>query len=438
MPIDSDTQTTIDVNGNTVLTTQLYDGMGNPAGLDTRYISPTGESLGGLITNPTTNSITSFDSTGTVTTTPMSAGTQTQTTAANSNATASITNNQPFDMSTATSDAASTAGARFLFQNSGDNNNGYIIFYYKAAPYVVLFQGLPDNISEGREASYQDINIAKRMEPLLIYQFSSFRHVSFDLTFGVNNNKDAKDLYTLMSLIRRSVMPTQRGVPMFCKINLGGWILNMCPTELGFERDDYTNDLLNCMVAGYTITPSKERLYDPATFGNIQNASAINWSAEKIPAKVSIRLDLKVFQQVVWSGVNIVGPGANVEKDETSTTLPPLNSTTSTAAASSIPRPGDANFVDPTQPIAEQCDTTTPGTETPAQVQARLFAESQSGFQNHPTTPTAPTVNTQSVSTITPNAGGAGSIGSNDIRSTADDGEAEAIALLNATNTFGV
>ena len=388
MPIGSST-TNIDMNGNTVTTTVYVDNEGNTTSVNTSIVSPTGEYLGGNTVDYINNTLKNF--------TPIpgtaGAGVDVDTSTLSPDPSqASATNNYP----TISDDSSSllqgggielqshlnsegtqpgadvnksgqpqdssinngtSKGKRILFSSSGTDSNGKLIFYYNATQYIVYLQAVPENITESREATFSPINIAKRMEPVLVYQYSGFRKVSFNMTFGVFSPQDATDLYTFMSLVRRSVMPTQRGIPMYIRVNLGAWMNNLLPTPSGFDMDDYTDDDLTAMVASYSISPSEKRLFDPDTFGkiNYEQYQGVVWEEEKVPAKVTINLDLQVFQQVVWSGVSIIGPEGNVETDPVATTLPALKDTTSKASGS-IPSGTTSDTVNP------PTQTATPGT----------------------------------------------------------------------------
>ena len=213
-----------------------------------------------------------------------------------------------------------------LFKESGDITNGYIIFYVKKTPIQVLFQAIPDGLTDGREASYRTVDIAKRTEPLLIYSYTGFRQVGFSLKFGVLKGKqDAYDLFALTSLIRRSVLPSKRGLPMYQKLYLGSWFINWAldPSGNGYTltEDPYTEDPegMFCVIQNFGITPSDKRITDI----EFKDLSVPTGWHEKVPSEINVSLNLYVFTQQVWSPGQFNIPGTqNLESSEAATTLP--------------------------------------------------------------------------------------------------------------------
>lgn len=219
-----------------------------------------------------------------------------------------------------------------LFTASGDNgDNGYITFFVKKTPIKVLFQSIPDSLTDARDASYSEMPIAKRTEPLLIYQNTGFRKVSFGLQFAVldGNAQDAYDMFAISSLIRRSVLPSKRGVPMYCKLNLGPWFINWALSSSGsgytLIQDGYSEkpEGMTAIIRDWSLTPSKERYTDT----NLRDKFPLpqNWW-KKAPKSIAVALTVTVFAQQVWSAGQFNMPSLkNLENDENATTLPELS-----------------------------------------------------------------------------------------------------------------
>lgn len=199
-----------------------------------------------------------------------------------------------------------------LFKDSGDATNGYLTFVTDNGGSVrVLFQHIPENLSDSRKANYEVKEIAKRTEPLLIYQATGFREISFSLRFGARTAQEAYDLYGLANLLRRSVFPTAVGIPQPCKLYLGPFFIyhKVVPSGNGvtLERDtSYSEDEngMNCVIRDYSITPSDKRLNHP----EIQNGlpgTPQNWWV-KVPSEVNISIGLYVFLGQVWSTGNML------------------------------------------------------------------------------------------------------------------------------------
>jgi hypothetical protein len=224
---------------------------------------------------------------------------------------------------------------KVLFRESGDTSNGYITFYSNGQAFQVNFQGIPEGLSDRRAANYHETSIAKRIEPLLVYQNTGFRTVSFNLKFGVLSQSDAYDMLVLAALVRRSVLPSEAGLPMYISLNLGPWFVSHVPTikdgRVVLDKDEFTEDEggMTAMVASYTITPSADRLNQP-TKGSMSleedNPDPQGWSV-KCPTSIELNLELKVFSTTVFgtgSFINSGTPpqvgqyGAGTDQDKTS------------------------------------------------------------------------------------------------------------------------
>lgn len=217
-----------------------------------------------------------------------------------------------------------------LFRNSGSETNGYFVFPASGGGNVtVLFQHIPEDLRDGRKANYEVKEIAKRTEPLLIYQTTMFREISFSLRFGARSVQEAYEMYAFANLLRRSVFPTTAGIPNSIKLNLGPFFVyyDVQDTGNGFtlvNSPDYSESTngMNCVITDYSITPTSERL-NPSLSDvpkDLQGATPSNWWV-KVPAAINISLGLYVFLGQVWgkgcmsSSLGMGNPNTKGSKD---------------------------------------------------------------------------------------------------------------------------
>ncbi len=204
-----------------------------------------------------------------------------------------------------------------LFENTGNIDNGYIIIPTddpgkSTTSFVeVDFQGIPMNLSEARKVSFENRPILKRLEPIMVYQYTDFKQIAFDLKFAVIEASDAYDILVLANLLRRNVYPRKStGIPHIIKMYLGPFFTDFAVDASSGKAqlitDAYTGDPLgiNAVLTNYTITPSDKRKNDenlnkaassqPPSFG------VTSWYTN-FPSEVSVKLDWIIFQDQLWS-----------------------------------------------------------------------------------------------------------------------------------------
>lgn len=243
--------------------------------------------------------------------------------------------------------------AATLFKNSGSESNGYLVFpAAKGGGMIkVLFQHIPENLSDGRKANYEVKEIAKRTEPLLIYQATGFREINFGLRFGARSIDEAYELYAFCNLLRRSVFPTVSGIPNTCKLNLGQFFVYYDVLDSGTgitmeSSSDYSEaqNGMNCVIRDYQITPSEKRLNpDNEAAAGLKQTPA-NWWV-KVPSEITVSLSLYVFLGTVWGqGCLLTNPSNANPNTINSKDSQGTGTTTTTDAADPI---GDKAQEDP-------------------------------------------------------------------------------------------
>jgi hypothetical protein len=194
-----------------------------------------------------------------------------------------------------------------LFKTTGSEANGYIVFPDKTGKFIkVLFQHIPEGLSDGRKANYEVKEIAKRTEPLLIYQATGFREISFSLRFGARSIEEAYELYAFCNLLRRSVFPTNSGIPNTCKLHLGQFFVYYDVVDSGDgvtmqNSSDFSEaqNGMDCVVRDYQITPSEKRLNPDNNDVSGLPQTPSNWWV-KVPSEITVSLSIYVFLGTVW------------------------------------------------------------------------------------------------------------------------------------------
>lgn len=191
-----------------------------------------------------------------------------------------------------------------LFEHSGKPENGYIIFFPEDNVKIkALFQHLPKNLSDSRKAEFKEVTILKRTEPVLVYQYTGFRTIAFDLNFHALTPQEAYDLMAISSLLRRSVLPTKRGTPNPIKLFLGHWFINYAIKPQGNKyilvRDNFTEDEngFNAIIESVNLVPSENRFVSQEMLSISQIPQGWN---EWLPSSIDVKIDVKIFLSDVW------------------------------------------------------------------------------------------------------------------------------------------